>query len=879
MGLVPRLAIFACFSILIAAFWLVPAGSTDMASVIGALQLAGSGIAAGCCFLAAARSREDDRKAWRAFGLGSTLYLIGNLGYMVVSMLGIDPGFPSLLEAIFLAMALVFASGMFSYAKLRGRISRIDLLNFILIYCAVTLASLFGLANGLGQSILSPLGTLVGFLYPALWLSVAASGCISLLLYDHGRKAFPLMLMVIALFAEAGADYRYVLALMDGTYQLGGSTQLLWMVSTALIAWAGLDHTALAKSGMPEGEPLRRRTDRGIAQATVPAMAVATILLAGSATGALGSGPYAWLSGAMAAIFAVVTGLREHWIIQTQRQLRAVVEKGRVDIERNRERIRSVLESTNDSVLVVDHDWKVIYFNRRLVQIIKEHPENLHIGASIWELFPRAETTGEAAQYRKAVETGQPVEFELFLPDQRMWLGINAYPTPDGLSIFTRDISESRRVREEINHMAHHDPLTGLGNRLLFQEVLAQAMASGNSVATMVLDLDHFKEVNDTLGHPVGDAVLIETARRLQACARPQDTLARLGGDEFAVIVAGYKGRTELITLAQRFIDAAIEPHQIEGLTVRVGASAGIAMAVAGRDDAAQVFKNADIALYIAKSDARGAYCFFEPSMEAGMQQRQALRADLAAALDRNEFELEFQPLVDLKRGKVCGFETLVRWRHPIQGPISPAVFIPLAEDSGLMIGIGDWVLRQACLEAQKWPTDISLAVNLSTKQFGDAALADKIAAILEFTGFAPERLELEITESVLLKDDKANLLTLRKLRQLGIRIALDDFGTGYSSLGYLQRFPFSKIKIDRSFIDGLPDNDESQAIVRSVIGLGQALGMRVTAEGVETQAQLDWVRNGCDEAQGYLLSRPVTPAQIAGVIAEIDGGRRQLAG
>jgi diguanylate cyclase (GGDEF)-like protein len=875
MRLATRLIIVVCFGLALALFAQAPAllayDQVRIMELTGLAQLGGPIAAAVACLLAAWRGRGGDRAAWLNFGIGSLLYLAGNLGYAYFSVAGVSPTFPAAPELAYFVMALFFASGMFQYAKVRNRLSRVQLYNFVLIYCAVTLGSLFTLSHSLAESVLSPFGTIAAFLYPALWFSVASTGLISLLLYDQGRKSLPLALLVLAVLAESIADYSYALELMEGTYRLGGLSQLLWVASAGLIAWAALEHIALARQANAEPKETRRRSDRGIAQAAVPALAVATILLAGSFTGALGSGAYVWLSAVLGAGFAIIAGFREHWIIHTQRQLRSVVEGSKADLEKSQERIRSVLESTSDSVLVLDHDWKLVYYNERALETIKQ-PGGLELGASIWKLFPSASAAQAGEHYRRAVETREPAEFELFAPDRGVWLGINAYPTPDGLSIFFRDISEQRRAREEMTHMAHHDPLTGLGNRLQFQETLEQATRSGQSVATLVLDLDHFKEVNDTLGHPVGDAVLIETARRLRASVRPQDTIARLGGDEFAVIVTGYSGRTELLRLAQGLLDAAMEPHHIDGLTVSVGASAGIALSVPGKDDANRLFKNADIALYVAKAEARGSYCFFEPAMEVGMQQRQALRADLAAALDRQQFELAFQPLVDLHTGRVASFETLLRWRHPELGMIAPDVFIPLAEESGLMIGIGDWVLRQACIEAQNWPAEISLAVNLSTKQFGDDGLADTIAATLEFTGLACERLELEITESVLLKDNKTNLLTLNRLRDMGIRIALDDFGTGYSSLGYLQRFPFSKIKIDRSFISGLPDSDESQAIVRSVIGLGKSLGMKVTAEGVETIAQLDWVKGGCDEAQGYLLSRPIPASDIPALIARING-------
>ncbi len=544
------------------------------------------------------------------------------------------------------------------------------------------------------------------------------------------------------------------------------------------------------------------------------------------------------------------------------------MEVSREELSANRRQLEAVLESTNDSVLVLDKQWNVVYFNRRAAETIDQR-DKLRVGISVWELFPAALTSGEGDYYHRAVQTGQPEEFEIFVDDRQLWLGIKAYPTQEGLSIFFRDISEQKRARDEIVHMAHHDPLTGLANRTLFQQRLAEA--AGSEVAVLLLDLDHFKEVNDTLGHPVGDVLLVSMANRLRDCLGDDVTIGRLGGDEFAAILTNHDGEGEIAMIAMRLIEAATAPHMVNNQPVRVGASIGIARAMPNSAVPENLFRDADIALYAAKTEARGSYRFFEPSMQIELLQKQALRADLAAAVDHREFALVYQPLVDLRSNRVEGFEALVRWHHPKRGLVSPDEFIPVAEETGLIVAIGEWVLREACTEAMRWPKAISVAVNLSSRQFSMDDLAGLVERTLHETGLSASRLELEITETVLMRDSNANMEVLRRLRALGIRIALDDFGTGFSSLGYLQRFPFSKIKIDRAFISGLPESEESQAIVRSVIGLGQSLGMRVTAEGVETAAQLEWVRHGCDEAQGYLLSRPVPASEIARVIAEIE--------
>ena len=711
--------------------------------------------------------------------------------------------------------------------------------------------------------------------------AVAAFGVVSLTLYAYGRKSVAYGLMVLAVLAEAVADGRYALALMDGTYQVGGITQLLWVGSSGLIVWSAIEQsieTRRTRGEVAAPPVLTRRSDRSIAQATVPALAVGAILLSGSVSGVVGGPPFSYVAGFLAVAFALVAGFREHWIINTQRQLRGTVEKSREELDASRRQLEAVLESTQDSVLVITREFRVAYWNSHAAAIIKTTNDRLKVGVSLWELFPNAATSGEGDQYKRVLETGEPAEFELFLPDQRIWLGIRAFPTAEGVSVFFRDISEQKRARDEIEHLAHHDPLTGLANRTLFQQRLVEA--KGADTAVLLVDLDHFKEVNDTLGHPVGDVLLVSVANRLREVLGAHAMIARLGGDEFAAILSGHDGENEIAMIAMRLIETIGTPHPVNGQPVRVGASVGIAVA---SDSTApdELFKNADIALYAAKTEARGAYRFFEPSMHIDLMRKQALRSDLADAIERGEFVLAYQPLVDLHTDRVACLEALLRWNHPRRGFVSPEEFIPVAEESGLIVPIGEWVLREATREALRWPADVAVAVNLSTRQFATEGLADTVLHTLRETGLPAERLEVEITETVLMRDSNANLETLRQLREAGVKIALDDFGTGFSSLGYLQRFPFTKIKIDRAFISGLPDSEESQAIVRSVIGLGQSLGMKVTAEGVETPAQLAWIRNGCDEAQGYLLSRPVAAADVPRVLAELDGSRQisRLAG
>jgi diguanylate cyclase (GGDEF)-like protein len=430
-----------------------------------------------------------------------------------------------------------------------------------------------------------------------------------------------------------------------------------------------------------------------------------------------------------------------------------------------------------------------------------------------------------------------------------------------GFIITFTDITERRRSQAKIAHMAMHDALTGLANRVLYNERLEQALTRvkrGEMVAVHLLDLDHFKHVNDTLGHPAGDKLLKDAAERLRALVRECDTIARMGGDEFAVLQVGIGQPAGATVLAQRIIEALCQPFQIDGRQVVVGTSVGIAIGPADGLASDELMRNADLALYRAKGDGRGTYRFFEADMDAEMRERRMLEQDLRKALPAGEFELHYQPTVNLETGSISGFEALLRWRHPEKGVIAPASFIPLAEEIGFIVPLGEWVIRQACATAAGWPAHTRVSVNLSPVQFRSSGLPEVVVSALATSGLAPDRLELEITESALLENNDATLDTLYRLRELGVRIAMDDFGTGYSSLGYLQSFPFDRIKIDRSFIKDVAEGVGSLNIVRAVSALAKGLGMETTAEGVETSAQRDTVRSeGCTEMQGFLFSRP----------------------
>ena len=436
------------------------------------------------------------------------------------------------------------------------------------------------------------------------------------------------------------------------------------------------------------------------------------------------------------------------------------------------------------------------------------------------------------------------------------------------------DVTRRIEAEQQLAHAARHDALTGLPNRVLFRERMDTALARarrGEQFALLCLDLDRFKEINDTLGHPVGDSLLVEVSARLRGQLRETDSLARLGGDEFAIIQSGLTTPNDSASFAQRLIDSISAPYEVDGHTLVVGVSVGIAVAPEDGEQYEDLFKAADMALYRAKAEGRGAWRWFEPEMNERMQTRRTLEVDLRRALERGEFELFYQPIVETATRRIKSFEALVRWRHPERGLIPPDAFIPLCEDIGLIVPLGAWVLGEACAEAARWPEPLGVAVNISPLQFTGRKLVETVDLALKRNGLAAHRLEVEITETTVLQNTDATLAILRDLKTLGVRIAMDDFGTGYSSLSSLQSFPFDKVKIDRSFTRGLDQSRQNDAIVTAMIHLCEALDICATAEGVETEAQLAFLRRrGCREAQGYLFSRPCPAGEVAGLISQL---------
>jgi diguanylate cyclase (GGDEF)-like protein len=541
-------------------------------------------------------------------------------------------------------------------------------------------------------------------------------------------------------------------------------------------------------------------------------------------------------------------------------------------------RFRAALDNMGEGLCMFDADKRLVVCNDRYAKMYRLPPELLEVGTPHRAIIAhrvshgimKGNTGGSAVAQKISALDQLPADAISTrtdeLADGRL-ICVTRQPLAGGGWVATHnDVTEQRRSEAKIAHMALHDTLTGLPNRALLNERLEHALTRtkrGDIVAAHILDLDHFKHVNDTLGHAVGDKLLQLASLRLQALVRDTDTIARMGGDEFAIVQVALAHVEDASALAQRVIAAVSEPYDIDGHLVVAGTSIGIAVAPTDGANADELMKNADLALYRAKADGRGTLRFFEAGMDAQVQERRELERDLRKALVAGEFELHFQAIVDLASDNINAFEALIRWRHPERGTIAPGKFIPLAEETGLIVPIGEWVIKQACATARRWPDGIKVAVNLSPAQLRSPGLLQVVVNTLATTGLAARRLELEITESVLLQDSEAMLETLYRLRELGVQIAMDDFGTGYSSLSHLQRFPFDKIKIDRSFVSNITDNASSMNIVRAVAALAASLGVAATAEGVENREQLDAIRSeGCTEMQGFLLSKPI-PAHL----------------
>jgi diguanylate cyclase (GGDEF)-like protein/PAS domain S-box-containing protein len=560
------------------------------------------------------------------------------------------------------------------------------------------------------------------------------------------------------------------------------------------------------------------------------------------------------------------------------------------ELRAQNQRFDAAINNMAQALCMFDRDKRLVVCNTQYAKMYGLSDEQVKPGTALQSILEHRVISGNSPENTEQyiqdrldeVDRGEPYQAINRLRDGRIVSVVHQPMASGGWVALHQDVTEQKRIEEKIAYMAHHDALTGLPNRVLLRQELNRRLNSverGESLAVFCLDLDYFKQVNDAHGHPLGDALLCAVGRRLCECVRDTDVVARLGGDEFAIVQSGMEQPVSAQVLAQKFVDAIALPFNVEGHEIVIGVSIGIAVAPNDTMDADYLLKSADLALYRAKELGRNGFSFFETQMDADVRERHALEGDLRNAIAEGEFELFYQPIINIERNTICSFEALVRWNHPTRGMILPTAFIPVAEESGLIVALGEWVLRQACEQAKNWPDDIRIAINLSPVQFRNNALEQTLISAIATAGIAPSRVELEITEAILLQNAESIIATLHRLRDLGVRICMDDFGSGYSSLNYLRSFPFDKIKIDKSFIFDIEKNNDAVAIVQAVVGLGNSLGMTTTAEGVETKEQLDLLRaEGCTEVQGYLFSKPQAASEVPRLLSVCGRTRRVAA-
>ncbi len=643
------------------------------------------------------------------------------------------------------------------------------------------------------------------------------------------------------------------LAKFDGTHRLTGAILLT-------LAICGLHFTGMAGASITP-DPAMPAPQQGVSPIAL-AIAVTAITL-------------------MVLCFSLAGSILDEHLVS-----RSVKEAERLAASETR--FRQLTEATFEGILM-HNSGRIVDTNRSMAELMGVPAESL-IGRDIMDCV--AETSRPMLRKYITDDIQAACEIELkhidgtLIPAEILTRTIRtgASNGQETRVLAVRDIRERKEAEERIRHMAHHDSLTGLPNRRMFMDRLVQVLArskrDGTTVAVLCLDLDRFKHVNDLGGHAAGDELLRQVAKRLGESIRTEDTAARLGGDEFAVIQVGVAHPDGPGIMAERMVKAIGKPFDLGGQQTMIGTSIGIALHPGDGEEGEDLVRAADTALYRAKEAGRGTFRFFEAEMDVRLQERRMLERDLRRALAEQQLRVHYQPLADCGGGKIVGFEALVRWTHPELGPISPVQFIPLAEECGLIMPLGAWVMRRACTDAATWPSDKLVAVNLSPAQFRHADLAKEILLVLKETGLPAERLELEITESLLIDDPDRVLATLMVLKEAGVRISLDDFGTGYSSLSYLQRFPFDKIKIDRSFVAQMEKNADSMSIIRAVIALGKSLRIKVTAEGVESASQLNLLQQeNCDLVQGYLLGKPMAKEDLGTLLSTASSTHAAVAG
>jgi diguanylate cyclase (GGDEF)-like protein/PAS domain S-box-containing protein len=863
-------ALFALWSLLPASHGRTGVVVTDLATLGAAVTVAA--VAAHASLSSGTRRRRVHllllAAAGGAWAVGQTVSGV----YEV--LLGADAPFPSLADLGFLAFAPLagIATLMLPEAPpdARGRL-RIALDGFLIGGALLFLSwpTVLGPAYAAGGE--TPLGAVVAVTYPFADV-VLATIALSVVTRLPGRAKAQPVLLAFGLAGFVVADSGFAAMTMGGTYRSGVLTDTGWVAGAFLMALSAL---------VPPAPEERAQADPGRSLSWLP-----YVPLAIAATVALWSGfARDGLDSASTVIGASVVSLvvaRQVLGVSDNARLTRSLAVAMREAQEREEHFRSLVQESSDVLTICESDGTIRFISPALYTTFGYDFGDL-VGTQLAALVHPEDAGRVKEEVADAIANGgtRRVECRYRHADGR-WLHVEAvltnhlaHPSIEGLVFNTRDVSERKALERQLTHQAFHDPLTGLANRELFRDRVHHALQlrkrTHSQLAVLFLDLDGFKAVNDTLGHSVGDALLREVSGRLRSVLREADTVARLGGDEFAVLLEEIEGLHVAQQIATRFLEELHTAFPLDGHEVFVGASIGVALA--GYDeDVDEVLRNADLAMYRAKATGKNRCEVFEPDMHTAALERMEVENDLRHAVVRNELRLHYQPIVELDTGRLVGVEALLRWEHPTRGLVSPLDFITVAEESGLIVPIGRWVLTEACRQVARWQretgTPLRLSVNISARQLQAPRLAEHVAKTLRSTGLRPSDLVLEITESMLVDDADRTIAKLHLLREIGVRLAIDDFGTGYSSLNYLRRLPVDILKIDRSFVMGIGSEAELTSLTTAIVGIGRDLGLETVAEGIEEVEQLDALRAmGCSFGQGYLYARPLPPADLTDIV------------
>lgn len=832
----------------------------------------------------AVRNRPPSPRPWTFLALGLTLTLCGETAWVFYDMLGQQP-FPSVADAFYIAAYPAYALAV--RGLLRERAPQRDafaLLDALIILIAATLLSwTFLMRPYLDDQSLPMIEKVVSVLYPVLSLVLVA--VLAPLLFAMGTKSKALWGVALAMCIQIMTDAAWGWQTLNDSYGDGSLVDVGWMATWVIIGTAAL-HPSMASAVLPERTNLRVSVGRLLVLSLAAMIPSAVIVVQQFGFTADIDGTVLVVA-AIAAQLVFCLALARMWgLVMTVRDLTQ---------RQGEARFAAMVENSTDVIAVVDQHMRITYASPSARVMLGQRPEQL-VGRSFLELVLPLDAPTVQAQLSRAagIPHAHAVEMDASVTRsdgvirnvEIVASNLLGDSVVGGLVVTIRDVTEQKSLQLELSHQAFHDGLTGLANRALFVDRVEQALRRRRRhpevcPAVLFIDLDDFKAVNDGLGHTAGDDLLRGVAQRITGCIRQGDTVARLGGDEFAILLEEDGDELQAVLMAERILDVMHRPMVLESIELTVMASIGVA--VAERDaTTAWLMRDADIAMYEAKRLGKAGYKLFDPAMRASAADRLAMKADLGVALAEGQMVTLFQPIVDLETGAVYGAESLLRWNHPTRGFVSPLEFVSLAEQSGMIIPIGRWVLEQACREAARWQAiqpGISVSVNASGVQFGDPAFIEDVRGALAQANLPAHCLTIEITETVIMDDTERTAIVLEQLRRLGVRVAIDDFGTGYCSLAYLQRYPVDSIKIDRAFVVELARDRRGSSLAETILQMAVALGLRSVAEGIEDLDQVAILRAlGCNYGQGYLFARPLDAASFRDFVADLSARDERLA-